>query len=860
MARPKQTGARKATQYRAKAIQHEQAFDPRKSRNSHHYDTYDSVMDGDEDQFHLNRDKMLLDDGLSHSRTNPNGDDDALDIPDTVYDLDLPSASDSDNDDQVDLADDDDDDELPAKRPRKDYKRPDRDDKTKGRYGHQVDPKQDVVFPSSDESGSDDDDDAGAEALDTAQLESTLSSDDETSSRRKGKKSAASDSDDSDDEDRWAAGHYHVSRRAPGEADSEDDEALELEEQEARRLQKRARERMSGADFGFDDEDEDEGAAGGARGDERLVLDDDVDEPAAAAAAQGKAAQAGDGAAAVVDASQLGEAEAIAHLLQTQPETLALVDDFVLTASKVRQVASDLEVVRKGDGKGGEHPALAIMELEHQALTTYLPTLAFYFSLLLAPTPPPAALVEKVLARLSSLRERLATMEELDLTSTTYGADEDDEAEDEELEDEDGEVSAPSVGRRRDMLASEAMDFHASLGAAGSGSDDDEEEGSGDEDDDEDEVTDSMLAGLDDDELEAIMGELGPGDGAAELMARVRAKQAEKGVPVAGEGEGEGDEDDEMLEELGEEEEEDSEEDEERARIEAARRAKKEAKRLGKGKGSSSSSVGVVPALAPLARTKPSPSSSSSSAAAPRPSSSSRAASAASDLLDPLALSASDRADKASSRHTLRFHVSQVAQKAAKREKRRTGLEGDDDVPRRSKEQARREVLKRQEHGAAKDAKERAALDEGEFDEEDRRAAKAVRGDEAGDDEGGGGGDADDDYYDLVAAEKDEGRRAKKAKYDDERAAEKAEIEALAASSVDGPRGASRMILANKGLTPKRKKENRNARVKKRRQYDDKKKKLRSMQATYGGGEARTGYEGEKSGISRATVKSVKLG
>ncbi|GAA5839678.1 hypothetical protein JCM9279_005138 [Rhodotorula babjevae] len=841
MARPKQTGARKATQYRAKAIQPDQAFDPRKSRSTHQYDTYDSVMDGDEDQFHLNRDKMLLDDGLSRSRHyHDDDDDDALDIPDTVYDLDLPSASDSDDHDQVDLAadDNDDDDELPAKRARKDYKRADRDDKTKGRYGHAVDPKQDVVFPSSDESGSDDDeDDAGADALDTAQLESTLSSDDEGASRRKKKGGAAdSDSDDDDDEDRWAAGHYHVSRRAPGEADSEDDEALELEEAEARRLQKRARERMGAADFGFDDEgDEDEGAAG-AKGDERLVLDDEEEEGKAAHdGGKGAAAAAG-----AVDASHMGEAEAIAHLLQTQPETLALVDDFVLTASKVRQVASDLDVVRKGDGKGGEHPALAIMELEHQALTTYLPTLAFYFSLLVAPSPTPPALVEKVLARLSSLRERLATMEELDLTSTTYGADEDeDDGHDEELE---GEMGVPTKGRR-DMLASEAMDFHASLGAAGS---DDSE----DDDEDEEEVTDSMLAGLDDDELERIMGELGPGDGAAELMQRVRAKQAEKGVPVEGE-------DDEMLgdEEELEEEDEDSEEEEERARIEAARQAKKEAKRAGKAKGSSSGAV--VPTLAPLARTKPS---TSSAAATPRPSSS-RAASAASDLLDPLALSAADRADKASSRHTLRFHVSQVAQKAARREARRTGLEGDDDVPRRSKEQARREVLKRQEHGAAKDAKERAALDEGEFDEDDRRAAKAVRGDaEAGGEEGGGERDADDDYYDLVAAEKDEGRRAKKAKYDDERAAEKAEIESLAASSVDGPRGASRMIMANKGLTPKRKKENRNARVKKRRQYDDKKKKLRSMQATYGGGEARTGYEGEKSGISRATVKSVKLG
>ena len=391
-----------------------------------------------------------------------------------------------------------------------------------------------------------------------------------------------------------------------------------------------------------------------------------------------------------------------------------------------------------------------------EALTTYLPTLAFYFSLLLAPTPPPAALVEKVLARLSSLRERLATMEELDLTSTTYGADEDDDEDDEDALEGEDELGAPPKGRR-DMLASEAMDFHASLAE-----DDDSDD---DNDDDEEEVTDSMLAGLDDDELERIMGELGPGDGAAELMQRVRAKQAEKGVPVGGEGE-----DEEMLEE--EELDEDSEEDGERARIEAARQAKKEAKRLGKAKGSSSrNGAAVVPALAPLARTKPSLSS-SSSGAPPRPSSSSRAASAASDLLDPLALSASDRADKASSRHTLRFHVSQVAQKAARREARRTGLEGDDDVPRRSKEQARREVLKRQEHGAAKDAKERAALDEGDFDEDDRRAAKAVRGDDEAA-EAGGEGDVDDDYYDLVAAEKDEGRKAKKAKYDDERAAEK---------------------------------------------------------------------------------------
>ncbi|BGP20383.1 hypothetical protein JCM10213_002305 [Rhodosporidiobolus nylandii] len=58
----------------------------------------------------------------------------------------------------------------------------------------------------------------------------------------------------------------------------------------------------------------------------------------------------------------------------------------------------------------------------------------------------------------------------------------------------------------------------------------------------------------------------------------------------------------------------------------------------------------------------------------------------------------------------------------------------------------------------------------------------------------------------------------------------------------------------------RRKKENRNARVKKRLRYDKSQKKLGSMQAQFKGGEARTGYEGETSGLSRRNVKSRKLG
>ncbi|GAA5870635.1 hypothetical protein JCM1840_004822 [Sporobolomyces johnsonii] len=803
MAKSTLKGARKATRYRARDAEPEKAFDKRQSRLNHSMQTYDEVMGGDEDQFHMNRDKMLLDDDARPSRHD--GYDDSLDEDDEIYGLDLPTRSASPSE-----AEEEEEEETPAPTRRQKKQRKERKEKpvvdltTKGRFGHTYDPKQDQVFDSSSGSEAGSDDENAAPAAD--QLQSTVS--DEEDERRK----AASGSDDDSEEERWAAGHYHVSRRAPGEADSEDEEALELEAEEARRLQRKRIERMRGEDYGLGDvEGED---VEGGKEDERLNLDE-ADEK------EGNEAE--------TDTAALTEEESIAHLLKTSPETLALLDDFVRTASKIKQVETDLEVVREsGDGNGGEHPALAIMELEHQALTTYLPTLAFYFSLLLAPTRPAQSLLDRVLARLSSLRQSLATMEELDLTSAQYG--DDDESESGDEDDNEDEIERGG----REMLASEMFDFNAAL--AEGDSDDDEED-----DEEGAEITDSMLSGLSDGELEDMMASLGPDEGADVLMAKVRARQAEKGLEV---GAGM---DDEM--EMEEDEMEQALEEDKKARRKAR---KAERKAAGKKDGGakvarSSSSSSVVPALAPLSSRRSTPSSSTSATFA-----------SASDYLDPHALSHTDSADKSSARHSLRFHVSQVAQKAARRSQLATKVGGDDDVPRRSKEQARREVLKRQQHGADKDAKEAAGLDGGEWDEEDKRAAKAVRGDKAperGEEEGG-----DEDYYDLVKMEKEEGRRSKKAKYDDERAAEKAELDALSSSLADGPRGATRQILANKGLTPKRKKENRNARVKKRVRYDKAQKKLSSMQATYKGGEARTGYEGERSGIAKGTVKSRRLG
>lgn len=63
----------------------------------------------------------------------------------------------------------------------------------------------------------------------------------------------------------------------------------------------------------------------------------------------------------------------------------------------------------------------------------------------------------------------------------------------------------------------------------------------------------------------------------------------------------------------------------------------------------------------------------------------------------------------------------------------------------------------------------------------------------------------------------------------------------------------------NKGLAPKRNKDSRNPRVKKRKKFEEKKKKLGSIRQLYKGGEGPGGYGGELTGIKKNLVKSVKL-
>ncbi|KAK3116481.1 something about silencing protein 10 [Teratosphaeriaceae sp. CCFEE 6253] len=223
----------------------------------------------------------------------------------------------------------------------------------------------------------------------------------------------------------------------------------------------------------------------------------------------------------------------------------------------------------------------------------------------------------------------------------------------------------------------------------------------------------------------------------------------------------------------------------------------------------------------------------------------------ASDIGEEAPLTAREAADKVQRKKSLRFYTSQIAQKANKRGTSGRNAGGDEDVPHRERLRDRQTRLNVEaENRGKRPADVGADLGDGSADEEDVRQAQEVRAEVGG-----------EDYYDLVA------NRAATKKSDKLALAEAQRLAAQQGGRVveqeqvgaDGKRKISYLIEKNKGLTPHRKKDVRNPRVKKRKKYDEKKKKLASMKPTYKGGEARGGYGGEMTGIKKGLVKSTKL-
>ncbi|KAF2202960.1 hypothetical protein GQ43DRAFT_412641 [Delitschia confertaspora ATCC 74209] len=219
-----------------------------------------------------------------------------------------------------------------------------------------------------------------------------------------------------------------------------------------------------------------------------------------------------------------------------------------------------------------------------------------------------------------------------------------------------------------------------------------------------------------------------------------------------------------------------------------------------------------------------------------------------SDIGDETELTAHELAEKAKKKKSLRFYTSQITQKSMKRGAAGRDQGGDMDVP-------HRERLKDRQARLQAEAEKRGQQNKGPG------VDLGGDGDSDGEDAGSPRGNDEDEYYDLVASRS----KAKKQTKSEAAAAYAAaaaqggrvvEQEVIGA---DGKRKISYLIEKNKGLTPHRKKEVRNPRVKKKLKYAEKQKKLKSQKAVYNGGEGRGGYKGELTGIKKGLVKSVKL-
>ncbi|KIW34583.1 uncharacterized protein PV07_01358 [Cladophialophora immunda] len=225
---------------------------------------------------------------------------------------------------------------------------------------------------------------------------------------------------------------------------------------------------------------------------------------------------------------------------------------------------------------------------------------------------------------------------------------------------------------------------------------------------------------------------------------------------------------------------------------------------------------------------------------------------AESDFGDESPLTQEEAAEKARRKKTLRFYTSQIVQKANKRGAASRQAGGDDDLPYKERIRDRQERLMREaEQRGRATANEREVLgdsDDDDDDDDDRQASRRIN-DEA------------NEYYDTLvtnARQKKAEKRARAEAYA-EAARQGAQVHEEEQVGPDGKRKITYAIEKNKGLTPKRKKEVRNPRVKKRKKFDEKMKKLASIRPVYKGGEGRGGYGGEATGIKTNLVKSIKL-
>ncbi|KAF8521065.1 Sas10 C-terminal domain-containing protein, partial [Gautieria morchelliformis] len=300
-----------------------------------------------------------------------------------------------------------------------------------------------------------DDETAGADSNESNEDEDTsLSSPKHRKPKKQTAKASSLPSDtESEESESWGRkkSAYYASNAgllAEKEGEEDEEEANQMEEREARRLQARMRDTMVDEDFGLDDMLR-------AANDALLAAEQPV------TASQSILSR--------VPVESLDRASAFRQLEKTSPETLALArewDDVVRDLTRTRQRLEKLE------STGSDAVSLGLSHLHHQTLLTYVTTLAFYLHVRVESpktiqTNKTSSRVKPVLERLLTLKQALSTMEELDFDASDEDEydDEDDEYDDEddEYDDEDDdnkmeEVMKNTSGRPTDKLGMRELD------------------------------------------------------------------------------------------------------------------------------------------------------------------------------------------------------------------------------------------------------------------------------------------------------------------------------------------------------------------------------------------------------------------
>ncbi|KAF5315015.1 hypothetical protein D9619_007306 [Psilocybe cf. subviscida] len=337
------------------------------------WETIGDIPMDEEDQFHHNRDKILLD---GNSREMMDDEDD-----EEVFAL-KGMEGDSDSDDGVPDYDEEEEEDYPMAEedaaPKKEKKKSKKDKKAKG--------KNAVDEEDEEEQGE-------------------------------------------EEEESWGKGRGAYYSSNADQLESDDDEGNELEEQESKRLQIKAREELNDDDFGLNDNPETEN--------------------------QDEAKDVLDAVPTVLPPPTTDKRELLKHLEKTSPESLALARDWDQTARSLQKAKAKVEKVQT---ESPDALSLGMLHLHYQALLSYSTMLAFYLHMRASAKyaqRPHLLKSHPILQRLLVLKQSLSTLEDLDFAG-------DDSDEEDEDDDEDAySMDSEQMQADREMLWSMDHDSDA---------------------------------------------------------------------------------------------------------------------------------------------------------------------------------------------------------------------------------------------------------------------------------------------------------------------------------------------------------------------------------------------------------------